>query len=61
MTGFNWKLILNSTTLTFNKILDTFKVFAKYSTKEVYKGNFKLRLSLKSCLNILPYSNDHHS
>lgn len=47
ITGFNWRLILNSTilTFTFNKIYLK-EVFAKYSTKNFYKENFKPRLSL---------------
>lgn len=46
ITGFNRRLILNSTilTFTFNKIYLK-EVFAKYSTKNFYK-NFKPRLSL---------------
>lgn len=47
VTGFNWRLILNSTilTFTFNKIYLK-EVFAKYSTKNFYKENVKPRLSL---------------
>lgn len=47
ITGFNRRLILNSTILTFTSSKIYLKeVFAKYSTKNFYKENFKLRLSL---------------
>lgn len=50
ITGFNWRLILSSTTLifTFNKICLK-EAFAQYSVKKLYKENFKPRLPLKSC------------
>lgn len=60
ITGFNWRLILGSTTLifTFNKICLK-EVCAQYSAKKLYKENFKPRLPL--VLHILFYSNGHDS